>query len=472
VRDFRDMTKIIISYRRADTQDMAMRIRDRLADYFGKKSVLTDIDSIPIGSDFLAYINTEISTCDVLLAVVGPRWLRIDNESDGDAVDYVRLEIETAFKQQVRVVPVTVSGGRMPKPSELPESISAFALRNAAAVDSGLNFQNDMDRLIRSLHEYIATKQERTDLSAAEPIPIGTRSRMLVSPDPASAKSTVLPKTGLMRFVSAFDGARRSVPAVDFALGASVVAILAALVMGFAGYARASLVIFIAMLLALVLVTASALLMSHRNATLAKVGLVSIWVAASLFIGFLGASATAIGFKWPTDLAAFMGLEVEDPICAEPLANQEAFTCNGGGDWVVVGIPLNDSDRVTLTIRDKPDGAQLAHIPANATDASVGQCEENWCRIQCARVSGVARQKYLSPRTSQLHGVLANVSGGAVGVRAGPHRSCRARITVSPDRNVILHGCERSPSDQTEWCRVTYNGVSGWIPQAQLDLSK
>ena len=132
------MPKIIISYRRADTLDIAMRIRDQLSLRYGKELVFTDIDSIPIGTDFLEHISSEIATCDVLLAIVGPNWLSGGREHKSgieSETDYVRLEVESALKQSISVVPVIVSGARMPQPSELPEPIRSFAHRNAAAID-------------------------------------------------------------------------------------------------------------------------------------------------------------------------------------------------------------------------------------------------------------------------------------------------------------------------------------------------
>src|SRR5215212_9966245 len=48
----RRMAHIIISYRRADSDAIAGRIRDKLATHFGEDSVFMDIDSIPFGIDF------------------------------------------------------------------------------------------------------------------------------------------------------------------------------------------------------------------------------------------------------------------------------------------------------------------------------------------------------------------------------------------------------------------------------------
>lgn len=50
------MPKILISYRRDNSRDIAGRICDRLAEELGKDSVFMDVDSIPTGVDFTEYI--------------------------------------------------------------------------------------------------------------------------------------------------------------------------------------------------------------------------------------------------------------------------------------------------------------------------------------------------------------------------------------------------------------------------------
>ena len=67
------MPKIAISYRRADTEVMAGRIRDRLALRYGEDAVFMDIDNIPFGKDFRAHISDAIVQSDILLVIVGQR---------------------------------------------------------------------------------------------------------------------------------------------------------------------------------------------------------------------------------------------------------------------------------------------------------------------------------------------------------------------------------------------------------------
>lgn len=148
------MSRVMISYRRLDSAGITGRIFDRLAAHFGADSVFIDIDAIPFGADFRKYIESALKTIDHLVVIIGPRWLgplpggtmRID-----DPADPVRLELETALRNEMRILPVLVDGARMPAPEALPESLQRVSLLNAAALDSGIDFQVHVERLIRSI---------------------------------------------------------------------------------------------------------------------------------------------------------------------------------------------------------------------------------------------------------------------------------------------------------------------------------
>src|SRR5262245_40169787 len=70
------MPGIFISYRREDSAGHAGRIYDRLTERFGSERVYRDIDAIEAGEDFVAAIRRTLADADVLLALIGPRWLR------------------------------------------------------------------------------------------------------------------------------------------------------------------------------------------------------------------------------------------------------------------------------------------------------------------------------------------------------------------------------------------------------------
>lgn len=151
----RDMvTKVFISYRRDDSAGHAGRVHDRLQREFGLDLVFMDVDSIPLGADFAEVLVTEISKCDVLLAIIGLGWLNARNEHGGRRLesehDFVRIEIAAALKRTIPVIPILLDGARMPTTEQLPDDLKPLARRNALDVRHA-SFHADVDKLIRSL---------------------------------------------------------------------------------------------------------------------------------------------------------------------------------------------------------------------------------------------------------------------------------------------------------------------------------
>jgi TIR domain len=147
--------RILVSYRRRDSEAIAGRVRDRLVRHFGEDSVFMDIDSIPLGVDFRDYITSAIKRADILLVVIGPNWLGIQADGSSrldDETDPVRLEIEVAQENRIQIIPILVNGAAIPPPNALPHSLMKFSFLNAASVDAGRDFHQHMDRLIRSLN--------------------------------------------------------------------------------------------------------------------------------------------------------------------------------------------------------------------------------------------------------------------------------------------------------------------------------
>ena len=171
------MARAVISYRRADSAAIAGRIADQLKARFGEDSVFMDIDNIPLGVDYRDHIKGELLKSEILVVVIGPRWLapdpdgtrRIHNEADP-----VRVEIETALREKVPVIPVLVENAVMPTVKDLPNSLHGFAFLNAAEVDIGRDFRHHVDRLVHAL-DSLASRRRTTaaapsDASAATPV--------------------------------------------------------------------------------------------------------------------------------------------------------------------------------------------------------------------------------------------------------------------------------------------------------------
>ncbi len=150
---------IFISYRREDSKEWTDRIGDKLKGQFGEKVVFQDVGSIPPGVDFRRYIDDQLKTCKVFLAMIGPGWLRSEDEQGHRRIDQtqdlLRLEIETALKQNILVVPLLVGGATMPAEKDLPSSLKDLAFRNSLRIRGNPDFRNDMNRLISHLGKFL-----------------------------------------------------------------------------------------------------------------------------------------------------------------------------------------------------------------------------------------------------------------------------------------------------------------------------
>jgi class 3 adenylate cyclase/CHASE2 domain-containing sensor protein len=167
------LVKIFLSYRRDDSRHVSERIYDRLAARFGKDNVFKDVDSIPLGRDFRPALEAAVGACAVTLAIIGPRWLNITEETGqrrlDNANDFVRIELEGSLARNVPVIPVLVDGAALPKTEELPPPLQALSFRQATQVRVDPDFHHDMDRLLEALAEPGSPGQVKSDLSTYMP---------------------------------------------------------------------------------------------------------------------------------------------------------------------------------------------------------------------------------------------------------------------------------------------------------------
>ncbi len=120
--------KIFVNYRRGDDPNGAARVRDGLAARFGKSSIFMDVDNLLPGQRFDEELANALTQCDVLVAVVGTRWVELlkAREASGEP-DYVRQEIAEALRRKLLVIPVRVgregSMPPLPRINDLPPDI-------------------------------------------------------------------------------------------------------------------------------------------------------------------------------------------------------------------------------------------------------------------------------------------------------------------------------------------------------------
>lgn len=144
--------RIFISYRRAEAGDLVGRLHDRLVDR-GRHRVFLD-SGMPGGTPYHDAIADELRRCEALLAIIGPGWLDA-RDAEGrrrldDPDDLLRLEIETALKRGVQVVPVLINGAVMPEKFDLPDSLRGLRGRQALPLRSE-SFHSDVGLILAAV---------------------------------------------------------------------------------------------------------------------------------------------------------------------------------------------------------------------------------------------------------------------------------------------------------------------------------
>ena len=113
-----------------------------------------DIDSVPLGIDFVEHVTEQIGKCSAVIVMIGKQWQTIKDKKrrrrlDNDD-DLVRAEIRAALQQKIPVIPVTVQNAAMPQAEDLPDDIRLLARRNGIDL-SATRWTTDVERLIKEL---------------------------------------------------------------------------------------------------------------------------------------------------------------------------------------------------------------------------------------------------------------------------------------------------------------------------------
>ena len=160
---------IFISYRRDDSEGEAGRLFDDLVRAYGENSVFMDVAGINPGIDFRKAIDDNVATCGVLLAMIGPQWATIGNSAGqrrlDDENDFVRLEVASALKRDIPVIPVLVHDAKMPRPDDLPENLKNLAFRNSVELTHA-RWNSDVQLLTKALAQYVSA----SSATGTEPI--------------------------------------------------------------------------------------------------------------------------------------------------------------------------------------------------------------------------------------------------------------------------------------------------------------
>ncbi len=152
---------IFVNYRRNDSEGEAGRLFDDLTMHFSRESVFMDVAAIEPGRDFRKAIDQSVASCSVLLALIGQQWVDLQ-DAEGrrrldDANDFVRMELASALRRDIPVIPVLVHGAKMPRAEQLPDDLKDLAYRNAVELTHA-RWKSDVQVLIQALRPYMEAR--------------------------------------------------------------------------------------------------------------------------------------------------------------------------------------------------------------------------------------------------------------------------------------------------------------------------
>ncbi|HEX4961882.1 MAG TPA: tetratricopeptide repeat protein [Thermoanaerobaculia bacterium] len=148
------MAGVFICYRRDDSSGYAGRLQELLAQELGAERVYMDLCNLDPGADFILAIENTIGSADVLLALIGRHWLEqqdtAGNRRLDDPEDLVRLEIATAFRHGVRILPLLLEGATMPAADALPPDLVPLSRIQALTLSNG-HWKDERRRLLEAV---------------------------------------------------------------------------------------------------------------------------------------------------------------------------------------------------------------------------------------------------------------------------------------------------------------------------------
>lgn len=133
---------------------------ERLSRELGPGQVFIDLDDMEVGVDFVEQTNDQLRGCRVLLALIEPDWASARDQKGqrrlDRANDFVRIEIATALRRGIRVVPILIGDAEMPDADALPDDLKPLAQRHALALDFR-RFDAEIARLVTVIRRILAS---------------------------------------------------------------------------------------------------------------------------------------------------------------------------------------------------------------------------------------------------------------------------------------------------------------------------
>jgi pterin-4a-carbinolamine dehydratase len=146
---------VFISYRRTDSQQAAIGLYVQLRARIGPGAVFMDRSGISGGQIWPERLRESIHGATVVLALIGPGWLRSADEYGrrrlDNPEDWVRIELAAAINSGRPIIPILLgSSTTMPPVEALPRALERLGLHQAYGLRDD-HWESDLNELVRLL---------------------------------------------------------------------------------------------------------------------------------------------------------------------------------------------------------------------------------------------------------------------------------------------------------------------------------
>jgi nitroreductase len=143
---------VFISYRR----EKHLKDAKLISQYLTRANIncFLDVENIPPGAHWRATIERSMSSCKIVLVLMGKEFFKCYDEESGERrIDgdedvvrqEIRLALDLAAQDRLQVIPLLLDGADMPKPKYLPGDIQGVLATNALSLRTSGNV--DLQRL-------------------------------------------------------------------------------------------------------------------------------------------------------------------------------------------------------------------------------------------------------------------------------------------------------------------------------------
>ena len=187
--------RLFINYRRADDKVFVELLRTHFMHRYGRDNVFMDFDSIPAFSRFEDFIKSKIAEADVVVVIIGSRWLEHLQERErlGEK-DYVRIEIQEALRLKKPLAPIAIQGAIVPDPRLVPADLRTLFDLNIASISEGQDVLYKMPGIMERLEALAASR----GADVPRPVP------------PPVAAPVATPRTSIHELIERFTAAQQA----------------------------------------------------------------------------------------------------------------------------------------------------------------------------------------------------------------------------------------------------------------------